>query len=307
MGYSTYKPSDWKAYEETVRHKPTEEIFKAKSISRDLDPVDIKRRESRDSAAHPVTTPLILAFDVTGSMEMLADHLAKRGLGPTFEELIRRGTVPGAQLMVMGIGDPEVGDRAPFQATQFESDSVAAISQIERIWLEKGGGPNMWEGYLQAWYFAAFKTDIDSFRKRGKKGFLFTIGDEQAQPRLRKGDIKRVFGDTVQDDMSAEDLLQVVSRTYEVFHVVVEQGRHARAYPAEVRATWTALLGQRVLFLSDHTKLPELVVSAIEVVENGRRPADVAGSWSGSTSLVIAKALGGLARSGGAGGGSVRL
>ncbi len=249
----------------------------------------------------------MLALDVTGSMDMLADHLAKSGLGPTYGELIRRGTVPGAQLMVMGVGDPEARDAAPLQVTQFESDTTSAMGQIERIWLEKGGGANGYEGYLQPWYFAAFRTETDAWAKRRKKGYLVTVGDEEAQPRLRRQDILKVFGDTVQDDISAEDLLQVVSRNWEVFHVVVEEGSHARRHMAEVRRSWTDLLGQRVLFLSDHTKLPELVVSAIEVVENGRRPADVAGTWSGSTSLVIAKALGGLAKAGPAAGGSVRF
>lgn len=307
MGYSTYSPSDWKSYTDTVRHKPTAKVFASTTMASDLDPKGIRRRESRDSAAHPETTPLIMALDVTGSMDMLADHLAKSGLGPTYEETIRRGTVPGAQLLVMGVGDPEARDEAPLQVTQFESDTKSAIAQIERIWLEKGGGGNGYEGYLLPWYFAAFKTETDAWAKRRKKGFLFTVGDEQAQPRLRRQDVLKVFGDTVQDDLSAQDLLQVVSRNWEVFHVVVEEGHHARQYPAQVRKSWTDLLGQRVLFLSDHTKLPELVVSAIEVVENGRRPADVAGTWSGSTALVIAKALGGLAKAGPAAGGSVRF
>ena len=33
------------------------------------------------------------------------------------------------------------------------------------------------------------KTSIDCFEKRGKKGYLFTIGDEQLPPTLTKAQI----------------------------------------------------------------------------------------------------------------------
>ncbi len=56
---------------------------------------------------------------------------------------------------------------------------------------------------------------------------------------------------------------------------------------------WASVLGQHVLRLSDYTKLAEVVVSAIEVNE-GRDSASVAASWSGDTSLVVARAVGNL-------------
>ena len=53
------------------------------------------------------------------------------------------------------------------------------------------------------------------------------------------------------------------------------------------------MLGQRVIMLSDHTKLGEVIVSAIEVNE-GAIADDVIGSWDGSTSLVVKDAISGL-------------
>ena len=82
----------------------------------------------------------------------------------------------------------------------------------------------------------------------------------------------------------------MVSKMYHVFHVVVEEGSHARGHMTEVMRTWTDLLGQRVLKLSDHTKLSEVIVSAIQVVE-GADKAAVAKSWSGTTSVVVSRAI----------------
>jgi hypothetical protein len=57
-----------------------------------------------------------------------------------------------------------------------------------------------------------------------------------------------------------------------------------------VAARWTDLLGENVLRLSDHTKLAEVIVSAIEVIQ-GRDVGSVAKSWSGSTAVVVSHAL----------------
>jgi hypothetical protein len=56
---------------------------------------------------------------------------------------------------------------------------------------------------------------------------------------------------------------------------------------------WTKLLGQRALPLSDHTRMAEVIISAIEVM-SGRASDTVSGSWSTSTALVVRHAIGGL-------------
>jgi hypothetical protein len=93
---------------------------------------------------------------------------------------------------------------------------------------------------------------------------------------------------------------------YHLFHVVVEEGNHARIALPAVMNGWTGLLGQRVLRLADHTKLAEVIVSAIEVNE-GRDRDTVAGSWSGSTALVVRHAIGALGPAATPGAGVVRL
>jgi len=133
------------------------------------------------------------------------------------------------------------------------------------------------------------------------------VGDELQPPVLLAAHAQKVLGEGPQTDIATRDLLIMVERLYHVFHVVVEEGDYARHHLPDVMAKWTDLLGQRVLRLEDHTKLAEVVVSAIQVNEGVDVDA-VAKSWSGSTALVVKRAVGNLtARHNPGAGGLVRL
>ncbi len=292
MGYSRWSDDDWKGYARSTASKSTSEIFTSKTLKPEFDTAKIDIRESRDSEANPQSNAIIIACDVTGSMGILADNLVRKGIGTTFEEILKRLPVTDPHLMVMGVGDVTC-DRAPLQATQFEAD-IRIAKQLEEIYIEHGGGGNNWESYNLPWYFAATKTAIDCFEKRGKKGYLFTVGDEEIPENLTRDQVKKATGmDLQMDSIANEDLLTMVGRKFQIFHIIAEEGSHARSYGDRVRSKWTQLLGQRAIPLADHTKLSEVIVSTIEVCE-GRDKASVAASWGGDTSMVVARAVGGL-------------
>ena len=56
-------------------------------------------------------------------------------------------------------------------------------------------------------------------KKRNKKGFAFTIGDASNHDMLKAADIKKIFGDDVQNDMTAESVADEALKTYELFHI----------------------------------------------------------------------------------------
>lgn len=291
MGTARWDPADWSAYAASTKHKSTAAVFTARAIDPALNPFGVTLRESRDSALNPESNAIIVGLDVTGSMGMIADALARKGLGTMVEEILARKPVADPHIMCLGIGDI-LYDEAPLQATQFEAD-IRIARQLEKIWLEKGGGGNSCESYTLPWYFAALHTSIDCFEKRGRKGYLFTVGDEEPPRDLPGAGIAHVLGDSPQRDFDSQELLTLVSRMYHVFHVIVEEGSHARHDPRGVRDRWTELLGQRVIGLSDHTKLAEVIVSAIEVNEGRDRDA-VAKSWAKDTAKVVRRAVGAL-------------
>jgi hypothetical protein len=304
MGTARWDPADWSAYAASTARKSTAAVFAARTIDPDLNPFGVAMRESRDSDLNPQSTAIVVGLDVTGSMGMIADALARKGLGTMVEEILARKPVSDPHIMCLGIGDV-LFDQAPLQATQFEAD-IRIARQLEKLWLEKGGGGNACESYNLPWYFAAQHTVTDCFEKRGKKGYLFTVGDEEPPLDLPADGIARVLGDREARDFESSELLTLVSRRYHVFHIIVEEGSHARSDPSGVRDRWTDLLGQRVIGLSDHTKLAEVIVSAIEVNEGRDRDA-VAKSWGKDAARVVRRAVGVLTPATGRSAGVVRF
>lgn len=265
MGSGTFDARAYRAYAATTAGKTTDEVYSSRSIDKGLNPKGVKIRESRDSADNPQSTPIIVALDVTGSMGMIADVLARKGLGTLFTELLEGRTVSNPHIMFMAVGDANC-DEAPLQVSQFEADN-RIVDQLTKIWIEKGGGGNNYESYNLPWYFASEHTEHDSLIKRGKRGYLFTVGDEQAPSDLTKDQIEKFIGDRLERAASTSEMLDDARRKYEVFHVVIKEGDYASRALDAVMRSWTNLLGQRVISLPDHTKLAEVVVSAIAVSE----------------------------------------
>lgn len=292
MGAGTFDPGAYRAFADTTVGKTTDRIYTARTIKAALNPLGVTLRESRDSADNPNASPVIVGLDVTGSMGMIADVIAREGLGTLFNGILDRKPVPDPHVMFMGIGDASY-DSAPLQVSQFEADN-RIVEQLTQLYLEHGGGGNNYESYNLPWYFAAYHTEHDSLIKRGKRGYLFTVGDEEAPADLTREQIKTIFGDDVQADLKNHDLLEMVQRKYDVFHVVIEGGNYARRQLDRVLSSWNRLLGQRVIRLADYTKLAETIVSAIEVAEG--RDAEASAKGWGTGGRVVLDAVKNLPR-----------
>lgn len=275
MGSGSFDAGAYRAYTHTTVGKSTDEVYSSRGLDKDLNPKGVKLRESRDSTDNPNSTPVIVGIDVTGSMGMIADVLARKGLGTLFTTILDRKPITDPHVMFMGIGDANC-DRAPLQVSQFEADN-RIVEQLTKIYIEHGGGGNNFESYNLPWYFAARHTEHDSLIKRGKRGYLFTVGDEEAPRDLTSAQIEEFIGDHG-ENVPTKAILHEVQRMYDVYHIIIEEGDYARRALDKVMSTWTSLLGQRAIRLSDHTKLAETIVSAIEVAE-GRDAKTVTNSW----------------------------
>ena len=295
MGGTSYSASDWNAYSTKTATKSNDAIFTNRSgLDASLDPRKFTVREARDSAVNPITTPIMAGIDLTGSMGSLSRQIVTKGLGQIFQELLDRGVVPGPQFAFAGYGDVLMDRDAWIQVSQFESDTASLAPQIEKMYrVGEGGGGNDSESNGLVWYTALTRVVHDAYSKRGKKGYLFTVGDERVPPNLTAGDVQRAFGETPQSVPTNAQMLDALSQQWEVFHIMVEQGSHMRHDRDNVVQGWTGLMGQRAILLADVDKLSEVMISTIEVIE-GRNVDDVVGSWSGDTSLVVAKAVSGL-------------
>ncbi len=296
MGSGTFTATDWAKYAgSNVYGKSTAQIYTSNCMKAEFDPKNVTR-ESCDSDEHPNSTPIIIGLDVTGSMSNILNEVAQQ-LGDLVTEILDRKPVDDPQIMFNAIGDSTC-DSFPFQCTQFESD-IRIAQQLTQLYFERGGGGNGFESYPLAWYFAANHTKIDSFDKHGKKGFLFTLGDDSFPKMLTKHDIEDIFGDVIEKDiLSMDEILSQVNRKYEVFHLCLKEGSNIGSAWARtdnyVINEWTELLGERAIPVSDYTKIPQIIVSILERMA-GKSLDEIADSWDGSTAVVVREALAGLA------------
>jgi hypothetical protein len=253
-----------------------------------LDPRGVTR-ESRDSAEHPQSLAIAVLFDVTGSMRQVPRALQAR-LPQLLGLLLRHGYAGHPQIMFGAIGDATC-DRAPLQAGQFESDN-RLDDDLGRIVLEGGGGGQKTESYELALYFMARHTSIDCFERRGKRGYLFIIGDEMAYPQVKHGEAGRIIGDGLQAGIPLADMVSEVQRKWDTYYILPEGASYAG--DRQVLEFWRNLLGQNVIELADLDAVCETIALTIGLgeaaidLDQGLADLRDVGSPAGAT---ISKAL----------------
>jgi len=286
--YSAYSPtrSDWNTRSIRDANKTVDALYTAKTVDKGNDAKNIVVREARDSDVNPITVPIFIGVDGTGSMGSLSGVVAKK-VGLVFQELIDKAVVPGPQVSVALYRDVLMDYYAQYQWTQFESDPVTLMGQVEKFYaVGTGGGGNSSESNGLVWYSALTKVVADHMVKRGKKGYLFTIGDEEVPPNLNEMDLRVVFSDGPQVVPTNEEMIKALQKDWHVFHIMVAQGSHMRSYRDRVIRSWTKLLGQNALLLEHTDSMLEVIVSTIRILEGESVDAVVA-SWSGDTALAV--------------------
>jgi len=272
MGGGRFDSSTYTAYASanTLRvdgtRKAHTEIFTAHKVNSKYDPKNIGIRESVDSPTSPNSRPIIVGLDFSGSMGAIAGEMANNQLGVLMTKIVEAKIISDPHLMFLGIDDIHVGELEALQATQFEAD-IRIAEQLGELKNIGHGGGNGFESYNLAWAFALNKTSIDSFKKRGKKGLLFTIGDEGVPADLNSTHLRQIFGSGDIPVLNNRDLLKAVGEEWEVFHIIAEQGTFYRGQGDSVRNQWYKLLGKKALLMSDYTKVSDIIIAATAIYE----------------------------------------
>jgi hypothetical protein len=261
----------------------------ARTVHPDLDPRGAALRESRDSAEHPRSLAIAVLFDVTGSMRDVPRTLQCK-LPQLLGLLLRKGYAQDPQIMFGAVGDATC-DRAPLQVGQFESDN-RMDDDLSRILLEGGGGGQKTESYELAMYFMARHTEADCYAKRGKRGYLFLIGDEMAYPRVKRAEVEEVIGDGLQADVALAGIVAELTRKWETYYILPAGASYAG--DAEVLRFWRGLLGQNVIELADLDAVTETIALTVGLgedaisLDDGLADLDDVGSGAGP---AVSKAL----------------
>lgn len=280
MGYGSYSASDWdklKNSRKLSKNQSVEEVFVNKQCNPKMDPKFIATRECFDSEDHPNTTPIVVGLDVTGSMGYLAVQVATEALNKLITKLYSTGSVEDPALMCAAYGD--YADNSPLQVTQFESD-IRIAQQLLEIYFENGGSGDVVPTLL--WEFLARHTKIDAINKRGRKGFVFTIGDGA---EIRKDEvgatIKRAIGDDWMD-ATRETVLAEVSEKFEVFHIMIN---------ASEKDNNDILVGRKMnIKYTEIAVIPEIIISTIQLT-NGMDKEKIISQWDAIDQPIVRNAI----------------
>jgi len=234
----------------------------ARCVHPSLDPFDVGKRESRDSDEHPDSLAIAVLFDVTGSMGSVPRTLQKK-LPKLLGLLKDGGYAADPQLMFGAIGDATC-DRAPLQVGQFESDN-RMDGDLERILLEGGGGGQKTESYELAMFFMARHTATDCYDKRGRRGYLFIIGDEMPYAAVKPREVNAWIGDELPQPVAIRNLVAQLTRRWDTYFILPEGAAYAG--DGQVLGTWRSLLGQNVIELADLDAVCETIALTVGLGE----------------------------------------
>lgn len=233
----------------------------------DLDPKKLNAageniRECRDNAEHPNSTAVSILLDSTGSMGSVPRTMQTK-LAGLFGLLLRKGYVEDPQISISCYGDAFI-DRVPLQFSQFESDN-RIDDNLDKLFIEGGGGGNSGETASLAWYYAIHHTVTDAWEKRGKKGYMFIIADE-VPLEITAEQVKENIGDLQPlGSLKTADLAEALQEKWEVFVLLIDN------YSAKVQNSekvYTELFGRRnVLIVEDPNNITEIIGLTIGAME----------------------------------------
>ncbi|HMA92190.1 MAG TPA: hypothetical protein VKP30_05865 [Polyangiaceae bacterium] len=248
MGYGSYSHAAHEAMLKDRQDLPTQKIFEQTNCHVLMNPKGVRARESRDSVEHPATVPIVFALDVTGSMGVIPEQLARREL-PNFMKVLTDCGVADPQILFMAVGDATC-DAAALQVGQFESTAELMDQWLRFSYLEGGGGGQNKESYELALYFIAEHTDTDAWVKRKKRGYVIMTGDELPYPSVSRHQVEAVIGDSLDEDIPVEAVIATLQESYEPFFLIPDLERRERC-----ERRWRDLLGDHVICLEspDHT------------------------------------------------------
>lgn len=227
--------------------------------------------EARDSDDHPVTVPVIVASDETGSMGIIASEVQAKFV-EIFSLFLRKGYLEHPALAVGAYGDMSTGSRlgagiekAPLQISQFEADN-RADEALDKVFLEGNGGGNGGEHSTAVWLYAALHTATDAWEKRQKKGYLFTVGDEASHPISREQWAHYVDPNTtIEGVLTQEQIAEMAKEKWEVYHLVID---NASSKMQESVKHYEGLLGRdHVIQLEDPAMVAETIALIVGMGE----------------------------------------
>ena len=300
-GSSKYNRSHVDTYYRTHQNvvhadsRSVEKVYKSDFLDSMIPSKTKLPREACDSPSCPHSRAVAIFYDTTSSMNIFLMDLVKTQMKKIPVDLPNAVSSYNPQILFGGVNDirGRWGTKYPLQIGQFEAGFNEMIDQLTSIHIEGGGSGNGSESYILAHYFAARYTRLESFEKRGKKGFLFIVGDDGPTPDLTPSEIIHTFGKADPEfsgTLTAEDVLEMAEKKFHVYQIVVH-GSTYNKNSDDIMNRWKSLMGSHALDLSDYRCISSLIITIMRMY-NGKTKSEAINMLSNSyEKKIISEAL----------------
>ena len=239
----------------------SEKHMSRRTLDNGMDPKD-KYVQSESEA------PLVLVFDVTGSMGSAPKVALDKGPLLAGQLAIRKYLGEGPELLIAAVGDV-TSDDGPLQVGEF-SHPRSLDSWFQRVWIEGNGGGTTEESYEFMAYFFANRVELPN----AKRPFLIFFGDEGFREQMTAKELKVHFGGqhaTTSSRDAFRDLLEKFQGN--VFRVQRQYGNSSEH--KVIVGQWKQVLGdERVLEIGLEDKAVGDVILGILAIMGGTRTLD---------------------------------
>ena len=206
-------------------------------------------------------SPIVFAFDVTGSMGNLPKIIYDK-MPMIAGQIVEQGYLDDPIVSLAAIGDI-LCDEAPIQIGDFAL--VRNLDEwLQRIWLEGGGGGHAKESYEFTIYFYARNCEIPN----AETPFFIITGDEGFREKLLATDLRERFGgehESIDSQTVFEELKQKFQNNVFLVH------RYYSGADAKIVKQWEDTLGkEKVIRLGSDLAIADTILGIFALVTGSR-------------------------------------
>lgn len=204
-------------------------------------------------------SPIVLAFDVTGSMGTLPKILSDK-LPMLAGQLAIREYLRQPMISLAAIGDIR-SDTAPIQVTDFV-EPRHLDSQLERLFFEGFGGGNDQESYEFTAYAYAERSELPEAQT---PFFIFT-GDEGFRPTLAASDLERHFDEKHARAIDAKEVFDKLKQVYHGNVIKIRRSYGSAHTDGRIQRQWEEALGaDYIVPITDDQAIGDITLGVLAV------------------------------------------
>jgi hypothetical protein len=208
MGGDYYDRDYYSSSNTNTTTESTNQLQNNQDLNPNLDP----RLYSQNTLKSKGRSPIVFALDVTGSMGEWVKTIYDK-LPMFYGQMIQNEYTFDPTLSFCAIGDAECS-KVPLQISEFSS-GLDIDSNINKIFLEGGGGGNLRESYELAAYFYLNNCELVNH----EFPFLFITGDEAFFNEITKVNVEKILGQKLEKNLNSREIFKLLKKKFNVFHL----------------------------------------------------------------------------------------